>query len=88
MYVIDNNQMYPEDHDDFVIFSMEKVADTEFESIVENAFQLCDWTFPEDLGKKIVEIDPRFFIHEIASCAYVGTEESDYEIKIRGFHHK
>ena len=88
-YVIDNNEYYPEDNNQVSIFSFEHISNTEFESIVKNAFQLCgDWKSYTRVAKKIVEIDSRFFVPEYVSCAFIGYEAGDYDEKIRGFHHK
>lgn len=88
-YVIDNNEYYPEDHSEVEILSFEKLSNTEFEAIVEKAYELCgEFPYYSKVAKKIIEIDNRFFVPECVSYAFIGHEERDYDSKIRGFRHK
>ena len=88
-YIIDNNEYYPEDHSQATIFSLEKLDNEEFETIVQKAYELCgDFPYYEKVAEKIIEIDNRFFVPECVSYAFIGHEEEDFNCKIRGFHHK
>lgn len=87
-YIIDNNEYYPENYDSFSIFSHKKISAIEFENIVKDAFELCEFHNYSEVARKIVEIDDRFFFPELVSVAYIGIERDDYDDKIRGFYHK
>lgn len=85
-YIIDNNEEYPEDQNEFEIFSTEEISFEEFQSIVTKAFELSG---PFDnyasVARKIIEIDERFFLPQVKAIAFIGQERNDYENKIRGF---
>lgn len=85
-YIIDNNEMYPEDWNDFEIFSTEEVSFEEFKSLVEKAFKLsAPFNNYASVARKIIEIDERFFLPQRKAVAFIGMERDDYKDKIRGF---
>lgn len=85
-YIIDNNEQY-EDADEFELFSTEEIPFEEFQSIVEKAFELsAPFNGYSEVGRKIIEIDERFFLPQRKAIAFIGYERDDYEDKIRGFH--
>lgn len=86
-YIIDNNEQYPEDWTECEIFSTEEIPFEEFKSIVKKAFELsAPFQSYESVGRKIVEIDDRFFFPKRKAIAFIGYERGDYNDKIRGFH--
>lgn len=86
-YIIDNNEDYPEDHSFVELLSTQKISFTEFKNVVKDAYQLCggEDVYFNDVARKIVEIDDRFFLPQAQAVAFVGMVEDDYVDKIRGF---
>ena len=87
LYIIDNNEPYPEDHSVVELYCTELLSKEEFSKVVQMAFDLCGGkdVYYEKVAKKIVEIDARFFFPPKAiAVAYIGMEEDDYNNEIRG----
>lgn len=77
-YTIDADEKY-EDWMHINIFSNELIHPKEFEKITEKAINILkeenkqiDWI---SVGKKIVEIDNKFFFSEPAHCAIIRNEK-------------
>lgn len=86
-YIIDNNEEYPEDWNECEIFSTEEIPFEEFKNIVKRAFELsAPFQNYASVGRKITEIDDRFFFPERKAIAFIGHEGDDYSRQIRGFH--